>query len=283
MVLGSVHRGVGAGQQPEGLFGPVEGQGDADRGTDVDVQSADGRSARLMASMMRRARSVASATSATASATTTNSSPPSRATKSPLRKADGHAGRDLAQDLVAHLVAVAVVDRLELVEVDEQHRGGRSGSLGAVHGRLDAGDGRRPVVDAGQRVVGCLVGEVGLQLVALDDRTREQRDRALQRAAEAAGKRLAEDRVVEVAVGEGVGLGVEQLQVRHEIGEDPERHSGLAWSAVAARGRLGVELALVDRVGVAGQVLSGLEIEWASRSAMPTKMSARRRQQPSMS
>ena len=41
-------------------------------------------------------------------------------------QADRQAGRDLAQDLVADLVTVTVVDCLELVEIDEQQRGGGS-------------------------------------------------------------------------------------------------------------------------------------------------------------
>ena len=92
VLLGAVHRGVGAGQQPERLLGSVEGQGDADRGADVDLAARRSRWAGRSVSMMRRARSVASATPATPSATTTNSSPPRRATKSPLAEPDASCG-----------------------------------------------------------------------------------------------------------------------------------------------------------------------------------------------
>ena len=51
----------------------------------------------------------------------TNSSPPSRAAVSPSRIARPKSLADGDQQGVAGLVAIAVVDRLEVVEVDEQH------------------------------------------------------------------------------------------------------------------------------------------------------------------
>ena len=52
--------------------------------------------------------------------TTTNSSPPSRATRSRSRTQRAQPARDLAQRLVARRVPVRVVDRLEAVEVEHQ-------------------------------------------------------------------------------------------------------------------------------------------------------------------
>src|SRR6266516_575300 len=64
---------------------------------------------------------------------------------------------DRAQDRVAGVVAQRVVDVLEVVKVDEQHRGGTSVALRL----LDRGRHLRvqhpPVGDTGQRVAGRLV------------------------------------------------------------------------------------------------------------------------------
>jgi hypothetical protein len=59
-------------------------------------------------------------------------------------------------------------------------------------------------------------------------------------------------------VGEGVGLGVEQLQVGDDVGETAERRPCLARAALAVRGELGVEVALFDRLGVGLQVFEWL-------------------------
>ena len=52
---------------------------------------------------------------------TTNSSPPSRATTSSVRSDLAQPAADLLQQAVADAVAQRVVDRLEAVQVDEQH------------------------------------------------------------------------------------------------------------------------------------------------------------------
>ena len=67
-----------------------------------------------------------------------------------------HAGQPLgdgAQHLVADLVAVGVVDRLELVEVDEQHAGERPRPLGALTGVLEPLLEQHPVGQPGEGVV----------------------------------------------------------------------------------------------------------------------------------
>ena len=70
----------------------------------------------------------------------------------------GRRSRDRAQQLVAGRVAEAVVDRLEVVEVDEQHR--ELVARGAAVARerlLEAVLEQRPVGEPGQRVVERLV------------------------------------------------------------------------------------------------------------------------------
>ena len=66
---------------------------------------------------------------------------------------------DVAQQLVADGVAEAVVDDLEVVEVDEQH--GDLVGPGGLEQLVEAGDHRRPVGEPGERVVGRGVGEPG--------------------------------------------------------------------------------------------------------------------------
>ncbi len=75
-----------------------------------------------------------------------NSSPPKRATVSPGRmlRLQPFAERD--QQLVADRVAEAVVDELEAVEVEEQHRAAIAGvALGAAQRELEVVEEHRPV------------------------------------------------------------------------------------------------------------------------------------------
>ena len=71
---------------------------------------------------MRCGQRVASPSAATSSISTANSSPPKRATVSPGRTEAAQPLGHLDQQLVAGGVAEAVVDLLEAVEVEEQHR-----------------------------------------------------------------------------------------------------------------------------------------------------------------
>ena len=71
------------------------------------------------------------------------------------------------QQLVAGGVAEAVVDVLEVVQVDEQH--GQVGLVGTGQGVLDPLGEQGPVGQAGQAVVERLVDELGLQLLAVGD------------------------------------------------------------------------------------------------------------------
>ena len=125
--LGLVHRDVGALQQLVGpLFAAVEDHHADARRSDV-AQRAElesGRSA-WPASGWPRGWRVASRGRGRPSASsrmTTNSSPPMRATVSRCGHASPQPLGDLHEEGVADVVALRVVERLEVVEVDEQQR-----------------------------------------------------------------------------------------------------------------------------------------------------------------
>ena len=99
---------------------------------------------------------------------------------------------DLAQDAVAGGMAEAVVDGLELVEVDEHDRYRRSGPLGAGERMLDAVREERSVGEVRHGVVEGLVGELLLEHLALADVAAVQDDSAhvlVARAGPRAGSR----------------------------------------------------------------------------------------------
>jgi hypothetical protein len=75
--------------------------------------------------------------------------------------------RDLLQNPVARLVAEAVVDRLEVVQVDEQHRNVGKAALCAHQSVLHAVREEGAVGEARDRVVKCLVRQLLLESLAL--------------------------------------------------------------------------------------------------------------------
>ena len=120
------------------------------------------------------------------SSRTANSSPPSRAAVStgrrvpPSRCADGH------QQLVARPVPQAVVDRLEVVEIQEQDGQRRLAQpAGAIERVLDPIGEERPVGEPGQRIVQRLVAQLCLELLAgrdvVDEGVETDRSTALRR------------------------------------------------------------------------------------------------------
>ncbi len=117
----------------------------------------------------RSAITVASRGSDTSSSRSVNSSPESRATVSfgPQRRFEP--ARDLLQQLVAARVAEAVVDDLEAVQVQEQHRraGLRVAALGAADRLVQAVQEQHAVRQAGERVVERVVLEAALGLAAV--------------------------------------------------------------------------------------------------------------------
>ena len=122
---------------------------------------------RSQASAMRSATANDSASEST-SQRTTNSSPPSRATVSEPRIDVLQARAERDEEVVARLVAERVVDRLELVDVEQQDGDERVRALRAGEGVLDAVVEQRPVRQAGEAVVERLVAHARLALVAVE-------------------------------------------------------------------------------------------------------------------
>ncbi len=81
----------------------------------------------------------------------------------------GQAGRDLDQHLVPDIVAERVVDDLEAVEIDEEHREAIAGFTGMRDGAVDPFAEACPVRQARQLVVVGEVLDVGLRAMALGD------------------------------------------------------------------------------------------------------------------
>ena len=97
-----------------------------------------------------------------------NSSPPKRATMSPGRRWARRRGATARQQIVAGVVADAVVDQLEVVEVEEEDADRRARGDAAAQRVAQRVDEAGPVGQAGQRVVQdpvaqSLVGAVALQ------------------------------------------------------------------------------------------------------------------------
>ena len=86
---------------------------------------------------------------------------------SAARRFGGEARADLAQQVVADVVAEAVVDRLEVGEVHHQHRDGFAGAWLAEQLLLQAFDEQRAVREAGEQIVEELVLALLAQLEQL--------------------------------------------------------------------------------------------------------------------
>ena len=106
----------------------------------------------------------------------------------------GQARADLDQQLVAGLVAERVVDRLEAVDVEQQHGHAEAEARGAAEGVLDAVEEQRAVGQAGERVVQRLVAHDRLRALAVERRGQQVGDR-LQPLALLAGERADRGRV----------------------------------------------------------------------------------------
>ena len=111
-------------------------------------------------------RSLISTTSptVTSSSSTANSSPPSLATVSLSRVHSTHPPGHLDQDRVAGRMAEPVVDRLELVEVDEEQGHPDVAASGQLQGVRDPVEEDAAVGQVGQWVVARVVDHVGGQL-----------------------------------------------------------------------------------------------------------------------
>ncbi len=133
----------------------------------------------LSASRSRSAIRSGPASSETPSEITTNSSPPSRPSASPPRTTPSSLCATALRSSSPARVTERVVDRLEVVEIDEQRRDGRIGTTCACEHLLDAIDDQGSVRKPGQGIMGgekrqllfavgeLLVGSPALRLKAL--------------------------------------------------------------------------------------------------------------------
>ena len=145
--LGEVHGEVGVAQQRAG--GAVRRcRSEAATPTLPWTVTGPSSSGTGSASATRARSPTARATSGPPWTTTANSSPPMRATTSPGRTQPRSRSASDEQQLVAGGVAAAVVDVLEVVEVDEQHAHRAAALQDAVGDLLEQG----PVGQPGQRV-----------------------------------------------------------------------------------------------------------------------------------
>ena len=121
-VLGGVHRDVGALEQVADRRGVLGRHRDADRAGQVQPLLVRRRTGSSSASSSGVATPSAAVVGRPARRRTANSSPPSRATVTPGPAAVAEAVGDLADQLVADVVAEGVVDGLEAVQVDDHDR-----------------------------------------------------------------------------------------------------------------------------------------------------------------
>ena len=150
-----------------------------------------------------------------------NSSPPKRATMSPGRRWAAQPRRDRPQQLVAGVVADAVVDQLEVVEVEEEDPDRRAGDGAAVERVAERVDEAEPVGQAGERVVQDavaqrLVGGVALDRVGEDVGRGLDEVHVLRREAVGLGR-------VDVEHAEGLLLAVDQHREAAAHAEHPQR------------------------------------------------------------
>ena len=179
VALGDVHRGVGVADQLVGVGAPCRSTTAMPRLQRSVISLRPARSGAASASRMRSAVSAASWRCSTSSSSTANSSPPKRAAVSRAADAARRAGGDLEQHLVPGGVAEAVVDRLEVVEVEEDDGAGRAarGGARAIAWRTRSTNSAR-LARPGHGVVERLVGELLLERLALADVAAVEHDAA---------------------------------------------------------------------------------------------------------
>ena len=192
-LLGPPHRDVRVAQQ---LLGVAVAAG-RERDADARVRArAGGRSRGGSARQITRSSSAARCATGSMPLTslhiTMNSSPAMRPTRSIERVARLQPLGDLGQHLVAARVPERVVDELEPVEVDEQHRGVRLHAATARERVLQAVDEHHAVAQAGELVVRGAVAQLLLRVDHLGhvgERAHGARGRARGRGQRAAAQR----------------------------------------------------------------------------------------------
>ena len=148
-VLRVIHRGVAFPDQLVRV-GTVR-QRDPDTRGHAQIDLSEW-TAGVIAATSRVAITTAAARSSTSSQRTTNSSPPSRPTVSLLER-PAPAVSQFDEHLVADLMAEAVVDELQSIQVDEEQRDVGFGTVGPVEGERKAVDHECSIRQAGERIV----------------------------------------------------------------------------------------------------------------------------------
>ena len=159
-VLGAVHGGVGVAEQRLGMGELAVGQGHADAGGDRELAGAEHDRRRLERGRDAQGdgRGLVGVVDVAAHDHELVATEPGHHVAGSEHAGDA-AGR-LDEQLVAGVVAEAVVDDLEPVEVEEQQGDEELVGPGGGDGVLELVEQQRPVGQVGQRVVGRLVGEL---------------------------------------------------------------------------------------------------------------------------
>ena len=129
-------------------------------------------------SVMRSATTSAASGIVPDSTSTANSSPPNRATVSPGRVADANSFGHGDQQLVADWMSETVVDRLEVVEIQEQHGHRVEATVAPVHGMGEPVEEQGAVRQTGEGVMERLMIELLLQRTPLGHVSTVEHDRA---------------------------------------------------------------------------------------------------------
>ena len=180
---------------------------------------------------MRAATASASAASATSGMLTMNSSPPRRATVSSSRRDAVRRAETRSQQHVADRVSERVVDVLEAVEIEEQHRKLAAAPMRAGDRLSDAVGEQRAVRQSGQRVVvrhvdDPLVGETPFRDLGLEPGVRAREllgarlDAPLERSLHLAQRLLAKLALAILAAYHGVGVADEDEHDRLQQTDD---------------------------------------------------------------
>ena len=253
--LGGVHREVGVAKHLVAMPAPEVPYAIPMLAV-VRICNASSTTGSCSAARMRSATAVASFASFSSSMSTANSSPPSRAAVSPARRQLVSRSLTIIEQRVAGGVAEAVVDRLEVVEVDEQDRELAAVALEPRRGVVDAVAEQRLVGEPGQRVVERLVRELVLQPAVFGDVAEAPHapddfavDPLRQRIAFEHAPVLELERVVAVRIGlvvELLDLGDERLGIAELFEHERERLAVVACAQDAVRdaphlGEAGVE------------------------------------------
>ncbi len=168
LVLGAVHRGVGVADEGLRRLGSVSGAGDPDAGGDEDLVVGEQDGTRdlfedSVGEAHHRVRVVDVGAEDRELVTAETGHGVARSQHATEAVADGH------EELVAGFVSQAVVDDLEVVEVEEEHRDATGAARRAIHRLADPVHEERAVREAGEGVVDGLVGEALTDRLAFGD------------------------------------------------------------------------------------------------------------------